>query len=112
MSGLAVSLSMIAFFCLADASVVAADSFFDGLLKTYGPIGALVWYLWHTTSVSFPRISKEHLAQMELICEKHDKTVSTIVAEFRDEMAEQRKRCQEELEMLREAYTRGGTSLE
>lgn len=64
-------------FLLAQAPVL------DGWMPLVGQVttgGVLVWYLWYTTTVTFPKISDDHLKRIEEIAAKHDATIDKLVA--------------------------------
>jgi len=45
------------------------------LVGTLGVTGVLVWYLYHTTAVSIPRLTDKHAETMDKITEKFSDTL-------------------------------------
>ncbi len=66
----------------------------NGVFAQLGVVAVLVWYLWYTTSVSFPRMQTSHDTKTQAIIVKHDDTIREIVEKFdktiRDERSERR----------------------
>jgi hypothetical protein len=60
------------------------------VISSLGVVGALVWYLWHNTTVTIPGLTKTHSDAMEKITEK-----------FSVSLADERKQRIMELEMLK-----------
>lgn len=69
-----------------------------------GVAGILGWYLWYTTTVSFPRISEQHLARVDDICKNHDKALDSVMDKFSDELKHERQFHREDLVVLAKAF--------
>jgi hypothetical protein len=61
------------------------------LITALGPTGALVWYLWQTTSKTIPNL-----------IEQHNKTMDVTIQKFTASLEEERKARKGEVEALRE----------
>ena len=79
-------------------------------LDSWGPVftqlgvaGILAWYLWYTTSVSFPKISSTHLERVDKICDKHDATMKQALVDFRSEIRDEREFHRESISVLADA---------
>ena len=64
------------------------------VISSLGVVGALVWYLWHNTTVTIPGLTKTHSDAMEKITDK-----------FSISLSEERKQRIMELEMLKSWIT-------
>ena len=69
-----------------------------------GVAGILGWYLYFTTSVTFPNISKTHLERVDAICSNHDKALNTAMDKFTDELKSERVARREELTMISQSF--------
>lgn len=96
------------------------------IIGALGPTGVLVWYVWYTQTVSFPRVSKEHsdetktlvaehAAEMKNMAEGYHKTIDglsqrfhatldRLVADFRQDLKDERATRAQELAALREWF--------
>ena len=61
------------------------------LISALGPTGALVWYLWQTTSKTIPNL-----------IEKHQITMDGTIAQFTKALEEERKARRSEVDALKE----------
>lgn len=68
----------------------AAMDVIVSLVSAIGVPGALIWYLWHTTSKTIP----------DLI-DKHSTTIDGIVKEFKSELKEEREARKQEITLLK-----------
>lgn len=64
---------------------------YTSLFSSLGVAAILGWYLWYTTSVSFPKISAQHLERFDSMLTNQDKVVSNMTKAFKDVSAEQRR---------------------
>lgn len=64
----------------------------------------LAWYLYYTTTVTFPKISDSHLEKIERISEKQNATVEKVCESFEACIREERQARKEELKELKDAF--------
>jgi hypothetical protein len=63
------------------ANVVAFDGW-GSIVGQLGVVAVLVWYLYYTTSVTFPRMSQQHADQTQKLVDCHDDTIDKLVTKF------------------------------
>lgn len=78
------------------------------MVQVLGVAGVLAWYLYYTTSVSFPRIVHENFQQFDKIidrqermAEKQNATVERVCQEFTLSLRDERNLRSGEMAMLR-----------
>lgn len=47
-----------------------------------GVVAVLVWYLYYTTTVAFPRMAQSHADQTQKLVDCHDETIDKLVTKF------------------------------
>ncbi len=90
---------------IADAATDAAVGGWGAVVAQLGVAAILGWYLWYTTSVSFPKISEMHLSRVDAICSNHDKALNTAMDKFTSEIKEQRATHRDELNFLAQTFS-------
>ncbi len=64
----------------------------------------LAWYLYYTTTVTFPKISDSHLEKIERISDKQNATVEKVCESFESCIREERQARKEELRELQQTF--------
>lgn len=81
------------------------DLDWNSILTALGPTGVLVWYLWHTQSVTLPRIDAARAEEARTSRAEFRATLDKIVTDFRADLASERAARAAEIESLREALS-------
>lgn len=71
-------------------TVTTGLSQYTTLFSSLGVAAILGWYLWYTTSVSFPKLSSQHLDRFDEMLTKQEKVVAELTKNFRETNSEQR----------------------
>jgi len=71
-------------------TVASGMSQYTTLFSSLGVAAILGWYLWYTTSVSFPRLSAQHLDRFDEMLTRQERVVSELTKSFRETNSEQR----------------------
>ena len=74
------------------------------LFGQVGVAGVLAWYLYYTTTVTFPKISDSHLEKIERISDKQNATVEKVCESFESCIREERQARKEELKELQQTF--------
>lgn len=65
----------------ADVGTPAFDGW-GAIVGQLGVVAVLVWYLYYTTTVAFPRMSQSHADQTQKLVDCHDETIEKLVTKF------------------------------
>lgn len=71
-------------------TVASGMSQYTTLFSSLGVAAILGWYLWYTTSVSFPRLSSQHLDRFDKMLSRQEHVVADLTQNFREINSEQR----------------------
>lgn len=71
-------------------AVATGMSQYTTLFSSLGVAAILGWYLWYTTSVSFPRLSSQHLDRFDEMLLRQEHVVAELTRNFRELNSEQR----------------------
>ncbi len=77
------------------------------MLSIGGPLGiggVLVWYLWYTTSVTWPKKDEEHRKERTEIQAAYSKTLDTIVERFDNSLTSEREHREREARENRDRF--------
>lgn len=72
------------------------------LVSNLGVTGLLGWFLWYTTSVSFPKMNSTMMDRMDAIQNKQNETIEKVCTDFCATIREERVTRREEIQMLRD----------
>jgi proline dehydrogenase len=72
------------------------------IVASLGVAGVLGWYLYYTTTVSFPKMNDSTLARMDALADRQSKVMENICKDFAQTIREERVIRREEISMLRD----------
>lgn len=84
------------------ATVPTIDSMWVSLFGQLGVVAALIWFLFYQTAVAGPKRAEAQNAHNKEVSDGFKDTVRTVVADFNQNLREERQTRREELAMLRE----------
>lgn len=67
--------------------------------------GFLIWYARHVTQVLIPQLVEKNELRVKELSDVHQKTISSLVTEFRDETKQQREDHERNISRLMSIYT-------
>jgi hypothetical protein len=110
-----IALLVQAVFLLAQASATAnaaAGSFdWPSLVKDFGIVAALVWYLWYTQSVAIPNQQRIAADRAEHMANNYRADITALVRDFRQDIAAERQARTEEFRILRDSFQCRGSQI-
>lgn len=86
---------------LAEASLDPTAMGWIDLVRTLGIAGILAWYLYHTTTVTLPKLNEKYTESVQKISDTNNATVQRICKEFQDSIKEERDARREEVADLK-----------
>lgn len=86
---------------LAEASLDPTAMGWIDLVRTLGIAGILAWYLYHTTTVTLPKLNEKYTESVQKISDTNNATVQKICKEFQDSIKEEREARREEVADLK-----------
>lgn len=61
------------------------------VVQSISSLGFTVWFCWHTTTITIPRLAKEGKETTKDLTDKHDATVRKLVEDFRTDLRDERQ---------------------
>jgi len=72
------------------------------IAASLGVAGVLGWYLYYTTTVSFPKMNDQTLARMDALADRQSQVMREVCQDFTSTIREERVIRREEISMLRD----------
>ena len=72
------------------------------IVSSLGVAAVLGWYLYYTTTVSFPKMNDNMVARMDVLAEHQNETIKTVCADFTQCLREERELRIKEVRGVRE----------
>lgn len=72
------------------------------IVASLGVAGVLGWYLYYTTTVSFPKMNDSTLARMDALADRQSRVIEGVCKDFTTTIREERLNRREEIGMLRD----------
>lgn len=76
------------------------------IISGLGVSAILGWYLWHTTTNTFPTMAKEHREAMKEITETHATQLTETRKDFKDSLKQVADHCSEEIEKFTSRFVK------
>jgi len=73
-----------------------------GLISSLGVVGAMVWYLYHTTTTTIPNLTKQYTDSQEKVSEKFADTQQKIADNFASTLEQERAYRKQEITALQQ----------
>lgn len=73
-----------------------------GMVSSLGVLGALVWYLYYTTTKTLPDINRHHDERIEQVVKANNQALLEVTTDFTTTLKEEREFRRREMEVLLE----------